>query len=154
MEIWPTFLSFGTHQGQNTPYVTVNPKPYSGFRRAVTAKKCFVSTEEKSIRHESKSSFYEFGPTFRVSSWGRSSSGTGWELRSMQKFNYDLDNHSNTGTTFICNHQPPYQDLQFFVYNKMSKHLLYFISNTCWENILMQIIIILLRYCWSLSLLQ
>ena len=29
--ILPTFLSFGTHQGRTTPYVTVNPKPLWAF---------------------------------------------------------------------------------------------------------------------------
>ena len=29
--ILPTFLSFGTHQGKTTPYVTVNQKPLRAF---------------------------------------------------------------------------------------------------------------------------
>ena len=44
VEIWPTFLSFGSHQGQIIPYVTVNQKPLRVFSFLSPQRNVSIST--------------------------------------------------------------------------------------------------------------
>ena len=53
--ILPTFLSFGTHQGKTTPYVTVNQKPLWVFSSLSPLRNVSFPQRETSMKHENKS---------------------------------------------------------------------------------------------------
>ena len=52
--ILPTFLSFGTHQGETTPYVTANQKPLRAFNSLSPQRNVSFPQRKKNKKHENK----------------------------------------------------------------------------------------------------